>query len=257
MAIVDAVGRSGGLVSMWDPTVFECTDIIKNQRFILVQGMVKHTGEILNIVNVYAYNDPVERRALWEELVILKRALEGMWIFGGDFNDVREPGERLNSEYVVANADRFNRFIESADLVEYQMGGRKFTYHSDNGLHKSKLDRFLVCREFREKWPTASVVALSNKVSDHCPILLCLTSPNFGPIPTRIFNSWLDLPGIMDFTRQSLNSFWFEGPADLGLAVKLKWIKFRLKERVTLIKAEKEAVYKEKLEVLEALELQA
>ncbi|XP_021992889.1 uncharacterized protein LOC110889633 [Helianthus annuus] len=224
---------------MWDPTVFECNDIIKNQRFILVQGSVKHSGEILNIVNIYAYNDPIERRALWEELVILRRSLEGMWIFGGDFNDVREPSVRFNSEYVAANADRFNRFIVSIDLVEYQKSGRKFTYHSDNGIHKSKLDRLLVCREFRDKWATASVVALSDVVSDHCPILQSLTSPDFGPIPTRIFNSWLDLPGVMDFIRQSLSSFWFEGPADLGLAVKLKWIKFRIKERVNVIKAER------------------
>ncbi|XP_021995722.1 uncharacterized protein LOC110892894 [Helianthus annuus] len=82
-------------------------------------------------------------------------------------------------------------------------------------------------------------------------------SPDFGPIPTRIFNTWLDLPGIMEFIQQSLISFSFEGPADLGLAIKLKWIKFKIKERVNVIKAEKEAVYKEKLAVLEALELQA
>ncbi|XP_021995300.1 uncharacterized protein LOC110892448 [Helianthus annuus] len=139
------------------------------------------------------------------------------------------------------------------------MGGRKFTYHSDNGVHKSKLDRYLVCRDFFAKWPAASVVALSNMVSDHCPILMTVLAQDFGQIQTRIFNSWLVLPGIMDFIKQSLESFSFQGAADLGLAVKvkLKWIKFKLKERVNVIKAEKELVYKEKLALLENLEIQA
>ncbi|XP_021999376.1 uncharacterized protein LOC110896220 [Helianthus annuus] len=149
MVSVDAVGRSGGLISMWDPYVFEYIDVIREQRFIVVQGSIKHTGELINIVNVYAYNDPVERRALWEELLLLKKSLEGMWVFGGDFNDVRDPSERFNSDFVALNAEWFNWFIERADLVEYHMGGRKFTYHSDNGVHKSKLDRYLVCREFQ------------------------------------------------------------------------------------------------------------
>ncbi|XP_035836502.1 uncharacterized protein LOC118484726 [Helianthus annuus] len=222
MTYVDVVGRSGGLVSMWDPYVSECTDVIRNQRFIIVQGSLKHTGELLNIVNVCAYNDPIERRSLWEELVTLKQSLQGMWVFGGDFNDVREPGERFNSEFVALNAAFFNHFIEIADLVEYQMGGRKFTYHLDNGVHKSKLDQFLLCTDFRAKWLAASVVTLSNVVSDHCPILLSVLAQDFGPTPIRIFNSWLVMPG-----------------------------------KVNATKAEKDAVYKEKLAMLEALELQA
>ncbi|XP_022008295.1 uncharacterized protein LOC110907655 [Helianthus annuus] len=258
MALVNAIGRSGGgVATLWDPTVFECNEVIRSQRFILVQGRLKHTGEWLNIVNVYAYNDPVERRLLWEELGTLKQALHGMWVFGGDFNDVREPSERMNSEFVPLNATFFNNFIEMADLVEYNMGGRKFTYHSDNGLHKSKLDRFLVCREFQTKWPNASLVALSNMVLDHSPILLSTLVQDFGPSPTRIFNSWLIMPGMLEFVKQSLNSFIFDGPADLGLAVKLKWIKFKLKDQVNVLKMEKEVVYKKKLELLEALEVQA
>ncbi|XP_021975318.1 uncharacterized protein LOC110870445 [Helianthus annuus] len=256
-ASVDVVGRSGGLISMWDPYVFECTEVIKGQRFVVVQGNLKHTGEVLNIANIYAYNDPIERRALWEELVILKQSLQGMWVFGGDFNDVREPGERFNSEFVALNAAFFNWFIETADLMEFQMGGRKYTYHLDNGVHKSKLDRYLVCRDFYNKWSGASVVTLSNMVSDHCPILMSVVPQDFGLIPTRIFNSWLVMPGIMEFVKQSLESFSFHGAADLGLAVKLKWIKFKLKERVKSVKAEKELVYNEKMAMLENLELQA
>ncbi|KAF5808150.1 putative RNA-directed DNA polymerase [Helianthus annuus] len=86
---------------------------------------------------------------------------------------------------------------------------------------------------------------------------MSLTSPDYGPIPTRIFNSWLDLPGVLEFTRQSLSSFVFDGPSDLGLAVKLKWIKFKIKERVNVIKAEKEAIYKKKIAILEELEVKA
>ncbi|XP_022008143.1 uncharacterized protein LOC110907471 [Helianthus annuus] len=222
---VDALGRSGGLVSIWNPSLFECIEVIRNQRFLVVRGKLKPTGEIINVVNVYAYNAPGARRVLWAELTHLRRSVQGMWVFGGDFNDVREPAERWNSEFVALNAAYFNEFIEEAELVEYHMGGRKFTFHADNGMHKSKLDRFLVCTSFRDKWPSASVVALSNVVSDHCPILMTTVPIDFGPIPCRIFNSWLEIPGILDFIEQAMASFRFDGPADLHLATKLKWIK--------------------------------
>ncbi|XP_021990645.1 uncharacterized protein LOC110887046 [Helianthus annuus] len=118
----------------------------------------------------------------------------GMWVFLGDFNDVRRPEKRLNSEFVSLNAHYFNNFIEEADFQEYQMGGRQYTYRSDNGKKLSKLDRFL--------------------------------------IPCRIFNSWFEIPGATEYVQQLMESFHFEGPADLALDVKLKWAKKRLKDWV-------------------------
>ncbi|KAJ0787048.1 putative RNA-directed DNA polymerase [Helianthus annuus] len=254
---VDAIGTSGGLLSMWDPTVFEVTQVVKHNRFLLTSGTLKHTEEYVNVINVYAYNDPIDRPGLWAELLATRRSIGGLWVIVGDFNDVRIPEERFNSEFVALNAFYFNRFIQLAELCEYQMGGRKYTYHADNGVSMSKLDRLLVCHDFMNKWPQASLVALSNFVSDHSPILLSVSSVDFGPIPCRIFNSWMELPRFMEYVEQLCLEFRFEGPADLGLATKLKWVKYKIKGWVKELKVEKEAEYGAKVSQFEALELLA
>ncbi|KAJ0580350.1 putative Endonuclease/exonuclease/phosphatase superfamily [Helianthus annuus] len=170
----------------------------------------------------------------------------GLWVFMGDFNEVRDASERLNSEFSPANAEAFNNFILSAGLSEYHMGGGRFTYISDNGVKLSKLDRFLVCLGFLDKWPTASVWALSREASDHKPILLSTLPSDFGHIPFRCFNSWLEIPGFLDLVKQCCLSFVFNGPADMALAVKLRWLKNNIKVWLKREKEQSDGVYEAK-----------
>ncbi|XP_076925889.1 uncharacterized protein LOC143588869 [Bidens hawaiensis] len=139
-----------------------------------------------------------------------------MWIIAGDFNEVKDPAERRNSEFVASNAEVFNKFIEEVDLFEYQMGGGLFTYVSDHGDKFSKLDRFLVCRRFMNGWPTASLTVLAKELSDHRPALLSAVIVDCGHFPFWFFNSWLQLPGFMDFIESECGKFVFVGPADLA-----------------------------------------
>ncbi|KAF5791018.1 putative RNA-directed DNA polymerase [Helianthus annuus] len=253
-AQVFSEGRSGGLVSLWDPTVVQQDGVLKHRSFLLVSGTVVSTGVRVNIVNVYAPNDPVNRRTLWAELIQVKETFPGMWILMGDFNDVRSPEERKNSEFVPLNAWHFNSFIQVADLHEFHMGGHKFTYVSDSGLKFSKLDRVLVCSGFRDLWPTSSVTALSRYVSDHSPVLLTTTPTDYGHIPFRFFNSWLEIPGFRDHVAGLCCSFSFIGPSDLALATKLKFLKNRIKAWVSAERARTNGEYLEIKNNLERIE---
>ncbi|XP_022040197.1 uncharacterized protein LOC110942741 [Helianthus annuus] len=183
LAAVNSQGRSGGLACLWSPAVFRCVNLIHNRNFIVVSGILLQTGCRINLINVYAPNDAASRRAVWLEMLGVRNSLQGLWVVMGDINEVRNASERMNSEYIEANADAFNHFILSAGLVEYNMGGGNFTYISDNGRKLSKLDRFLVCLGFMEKWPNASVIALDREVSDHRPIILSAIQSDFGHIP--------------------------------------------------------------------------
>ncbi|XP_076916421.1 uncharacterized protein LOC143576132 [Bidens hawaiensis] len=140
-----------------------------------------------------------------------------------------DPSERRNSEFVASNAAAFNRFIEVADLVEYQMGGGSFTYVSDHGGKFSKLDRFLVCRGFMSGWSTATLIVLAKEYLDHRLVVLSSVDVDFGHLPFRFFNSWLQLPGFVTFVEEECKKFKFSGPADLALATKLKWLKKKIK----------------------------
>ncbi|KAM0062514.1 putative Endonuclease/exonuclease/phosphatase superfamily [Helianthus debilis subsp. tardiflorus] len=207
LAAVDSTGRSGGLASLWDPSIFSCS--------------------------------------------------EGLWNFMGDFNDVRQLDERQNSEFVTTNAEAFNDFILSAALQEYDMGGAKFTYISDRGDKLSKLDRFLVCVGFMENWPEAAVTALDRLYSDHRPILLSTTPSDFGHIPFRFYNSWLEFHGFVDFVLVKCNQFTFNGSGDLALATKLRWLKGKIKEWIGAEKKRGNELYSMRRNMVAELELLA
>ncbi|KAJ0918826.1 putative RNA-directed DNA polymerase [Helianthus annuus] len=255
MATVDAIGASGGLASMWDPTVFTCTEVISSRFFLCVCGLLIPTGMRLNIVNVYASNDPSTRKLLWLDLLHLKNSKQGLWIFLGDFNEVRDESERVNSEFNATNAVAFNDFILSAALHDLPLGGAQFTYISDNGDKLSRLDRVLVCLGFIENWPTTALTALDRYITDHRPLLMNVIPSDFGHIPFRFFNSWLEFPGFVEYVMFLCRSFHFVGPADLRLATKLRWLKNRIKDWVKAEKSRGNELYVEKRKLIAALEL--
>ncbi|KAJ0727756.1 putative RNA-directed DNA polymerase [Helianthus annuus] len=160
-------------------------------------------------------------------------------------------GKRIEETVV---ADAFNQFILAAALHEYNMGGGRFTYISDNGTKLSKLDRFLVCLGFLERWPNASVLALNRDISDHRPIILNTTPADFGHTPFRFYNSWLEINGFQEHVTQLCLAFSFSGPPDLRLAVKLRWLKNKIKDWLALEKQRTEGVYLAKKKLIGDLE---
>ncbi|XP_022026965.1 uncharacterized protein LOC110928010 [Helianthus annuus] len=240
---VNAEGRSGGLACLWNPGMFVCDNVIKDRQFLVLSGSLIQLGVRINLVNIYASNDASVRRSLWDRLLGIKNSIQGLWVFMGDFNEVRDESERFNSEFFASNAESFNQFILSAGLIEYQMGGGRFTYISDRGDKLSKLDWFLVCLGFMEKWPTASVLALNRDASDHRPILLSTIPPDFGHIPFRCFNSWMEIPGFLGLVKQWCQEFTFNGPADLALSVKLRWLKNKIKAWLKIERVRSEGAY--------------
>ncbi|XP_022007783.1 uncharacterized protein LOC110907058 [Helianthus annuus] len=134
------------------------------------------------------------------------------------------------------------------------MGGGRFTYISDRGDKLSKLDRFLVCCGFMEMWPSASVLALNRVTSDHRPLLLSTTPTDFGHIPFRYYNSWMEIPGFKDMVQSKCMSFNFNGPADLALSVKLRWLKNSIKAWLKIEKDRSGREYLEKKNRIQTLE---
>ncbi|CAH1446022.1 unnamed protein product [Lactuca virosa] len=119
-----------------------------------------------------------------------------IWLLMGDFNEVREKCDRLSKIVCASSMEAFNSFIHEADLEDFAMWGRKFTWMSQDGKSLSKIDRFLVCHGFLAHWNMASVTALPRLHSDHSPLILVSDFYDFGPIPFKIFNSWPQLDGL-------------------------------------------------------------
>ncbi|XP_022002156.1 uncharacterized protein LOC110899580 [Helianthus annuus] len=178
---------------------------------------------------------------LWNDLQAEFVNAAGFGLLAGDFNSVRYSEERRNSAFKPGCARNFNNFIHILGLLEYNLVGNQFSCVRDNGRKLSKIDRFLVCPNFFNKWPEASVRVLHNLYSDHRPLVLSTNLENFGHKPFRFFNSWLGKDGLEEVVKSAAESFSFSGDPDLFLSKKLAFIRSKIKNwRDEMVKKEGE-----------------
>ena len=100
---------------------------------------------------------------------------EGLWCVLGDFNCIRHPSERIGKcerLYGDNSIQEFNEWIDDLEVLEAPSLGRHFTWFRPNGESRSRLDRFLISHEWRDRWPGSVQFTLPRNFSDHCPILL-------------------------------------------------------------------------------------
>jgi len=92
---------------------------------------------------------------------------------GGDFNIIRNPSEKNNDRYDDRWPFLFNAIIDSLNLREIEMSGRKFTWANAKRIPTyEKLDRVLASTEWEQRFPLVTVDALNREISDHTPLLL-------------------------------------------------------------------------------------
>ncbi|GKD04614.1 RNA-directed DNA polymerase, eukaryota, reverse transcriptase zinc-binding domain protein, partial [Tanacetum coccineum] len=174
-------GRSGGLISIWDPNVFAKDQIWCDDRFIIVKGKWANSDEVFFMINIYGPQEPSEKMSLWNHLLDFIANHEGQYVIFGDFNEVRDESERYGTEFVRTQAQIFNSFIDDAGLFDIPLGGRKFTWMNKAGTKMSKLDRFLVSHSLIDSFPDYKVSALPRGWSDHTPLFLHHEKVDYGP----------------------------------------------------------------------------
>nr|GFA88516.1 RNA-directed DNA polymerase, eukaryota, reverse transcriptase zinc-binding domain protein [Tanacetum cinerariifolium] len=129
------------------------------------------------IVVVYAPHEASEKSMLWDYLTHVSDQWDGEIVMIGDFNEVRYKSERFGSNFKAHDTDIFNSFIHNAGLNEVHLGGSAFTW-----CHKSATK---------------------------------MTIFDYGPIPFRFYNYWLEVNGFDKLVRDA----WNDAP---GALAKLK-----------------------------------
>ncbi|KAJ9553900.1 hypothetical protein OSB04_017945 [Centaurea solstitialis] len=183
---VPTIGSSGGLLTCWDSKVFNCSQVIKDNNFLVIEGIWSGVVGVFGFINIYGPNSIAERKELWPKLLSVLSKEEVKWRLFGDFNEVRNFSERLNSACIQGGMDDFNGFIDEGGLLEVPLIGRRFTRVSDDGLKFSRLDRFLMSQSFALPWRTLGAKVLDRNGSDHAPVrIMCETVTG---LPYPIFN---------------------------------------------------------------------
>ncbi|XP_071726925.1 uncharacterized protein [Rutidosis leptorrhynchoides] len=201
-----SLGRSGGIISIWDTSFFKRSRIWCHQHYVIVKGTWTHFEGDFFMINVYAPQEAVAKATLWNSLLDFIRNHSGRFMLFGDFNVVRCEEERLGSEFSQNEANAFNSFIDEANLVDLPLGGRSFTYMNFLGTKLSKLDRFLLSPDCADSLIDVHATVLDRGCSDHSPVLLHLQNLDYGPTPFKFFRSLLLRNGADDLIKREYSA---------------------------------------------------
>ncbi|GJY83471.1 putative RNA-directed DNA polymerase, eukaryota, reverse transcriptase zinc-binding domain protein [Tanacetum coccineum] len=167
-------GMSGGIICLWNSLVFRKSRITCNDNYVVIDG-------------------------LW----IPNDIQDGISVVMGDFNKVRDEGERYGSVFYDRQAGIFNEFITDNSLIDIPLGVYNFTWTNKWGTKMSKPDRFLVSESFLEMFLHATGLVLEKGIPGHRPILLKESIVDYGPTPFWFFHSWLEMDGFQDLVVQT------------------------------------------------------
>jgi len=229
------VNNAGGVITMWRKSCFHLSTVFNGSNYSIIAGEWRLEDPIQTVVvNIYNTGSVLEKKAIWGE-VREKRSMinTNVWCVVGDFNSIRCPGERRN---VGCNVDhnsemrRFNEFIKSSELIDLPMLGRKFTWYKPNGLIKSRIDRFLVSREWLDRWSDSKYRVLDMAVSDHYALVLDTVTVDWGSKPFCCLDVWHKDNRFREFVRNRWLSYEIQGGGLFVFKEKLKLLKADLKE---------------------------
>ncbi|XP_039070033.1 uncharacterized protein LOC120216767 [Hibiscus syriacus] len=196
-----AEGASGGLILLWDSTMFDMRDQVVLRRILAIKGSLVRSNLDIGLVNVYGPNVPGERKDFFEILNAVITDLNSPIILGGDFNVVRSDDERVGVCDHLGGMNMFEDFISTWDLVEVPNVGSQFTwFRGGMNVAASRLDRFLVSVEIVSLFPLLTQTTLPKSLSNHIPIILKEKKAKKFNRPFKWFNHWAedsDLVGII------------------------------------------------------------
>ncbi|XP_058758687.1 uncharacterized protein LOC131631944 [Vicia villosa] len=226
-------GRSGGILAIWDKNFLSIRITHVLEYALWLEGEWGMGRNVVSLVTVYAPCDRRSKSALWSDLLNrINRNREVSICILGDFNAIRDISERKggNETYNMNEIEEFDNFISDAELIDIPILGRSFTWQRPGGSVMSRLDRFLLSEKWNRTWPSCTQWCLDKGLSDHCPIMLCESSLDWGPKPFRMLKCWREMRGYHDFVIKNWRDIKVQGWGMYVLKEKFKKIKVRLKE---------------------------
>ena len=196
----------------WDPNFWTVSDCTIHAQHISCKISPVGTDISFFASFIYASNDYLERRILWNDLSQLNStviaACNSPWILSGDFNVCLNLDEMSSDSVLSTDIRDFKDFVNSRELFDLNYSGKFFTWWDCNTLHPTykKLDRVLVNDAWISGFPHSRAQFLARGLSDHSPALVYL-GQDFVKLkkPFQIFQYIIDHPGFLSKVEEAWN----------------------------------------------------
>ena len=136
-----SVGASGGLLVVWNESIFKGETLFKNSFSISVKFTSVHNGDSWILTNIYGPCQDEARAEFidWFQNIVIPD--DQNWLIVGDFNYIRYPINRNREGGNVNDMLAFNEAISALALVEIPIKGREYTWSNmQNAPLLEKLD---------------------------------------------------------------------------------------------------------------------
>ncbi len=218
--VMNAGGSRGGLITAWNPSLFECVDGWTGRFTINSVLKRRMDGAIFMISNIYGpTSGAVDRGAFFQELREIGSRRQGAWALMGDFNITLSTSDKNGPPSRTADILRFREVVNDLEVMDLPIYNKRFTWTNGRPAPTLvRLDRAFISREWQLWFLRSTLRALPRPRSDHNPILL--TAFSFMPSSPifRLEAFWLRHPGA----RQLVASTWDSPSLDLDPARNFK-----------------------------------
>jgi exonuclease III len=225
-----SVGASGGILVLWNSSVFDST-LLQLEKFgIAIQFDSVHESSIWTLTTVYGPCQGEERDRFVEWLYNLDIPPLSNHLLLGDFNFIRSAGNRNKPGGNLQDMMIFNDIIGHLGMIELPLKGRSYTWSNMQQIPLlEQLDWFFTSPNWTTAYPNTMVFPLAKPESDHVPCVVNIDT--FIP-KAKIFrfeNYWVDMPGFLDCVSKPWSKPSYKKSSVAIIVDKLKTLRYDLK----------------------------
>jgi hypothetical protein len=215
-------GASGGILLAWKRHV-QATGHNRVDFYSVSVQFQQSNGQPWWLSGVYGPQDIDDKIRFLQELRQIRIDCHGPWVVADGFNLIYRVEDKNNSNLNMAMMGRFRRFTNDVKLIDLPLCGRKYTWSN----HQSsptlvKLDRALCSVDWEALFPNSLLQSAASQDSDHCPLILGLTSNCYGKRRFHFESFWPKLEGFQEVAQEAWASSSGSSCPFLTLEMKLK-----------------------------------
>jgi hypothetical protein len=169
--------KGARIILGWDADILDVVVLCQMDQVMNVQLIFKLTKKVLLCSIVYAANNYISRRVLWNDLGKFMAVVRSdPWVILGDFNCTLSLEDKLCSSSSIDVAMReFKACVEYIEVEDVNGVGLHYTWTQKPkncvGILR-KLDRVMANLPFHDIFPGTCAIFQPYRVSDHSPCVL-------------------------------------------------------------------------------------
>jgi exonuclease III len=223
-----AHGTRGGILVAWRDGSYSSSASVIKEYSVSVQFQLM-SSHLWWFTGVYGPHQDNLKHYFLQELREVRNDCVGPWIIAGDFNLIYRSEDKNNSNINRVLLGSFRNSINSLDLKEIPMSGRRFTWSNQReDPTLVKLDHIFCTSIWEDYFPDCMLCSSATEISDHCPLILKLRVDLRGKRRFHFESFWPNFPGFLEEVAASWNEP-IQGSCPLEkVSLKLKRLSRRL-----------------------------